>query len=154
MWPELRNSPSSKANQGITLFQCIRMPCFGAEQLISWLSGRRRGMQVSLFALSQVSPRPWDWPLPSLLFHPHMQIPSSANSLVSRALQCEPPIFYSPSHSDMGFLGSSMVQSLPANAGTEGDMGSITGPGRSPGGGNRNPLLYFCQDNLMDRVIW
>jgi len=84
---------------------------------------------------------------------PHAKIPSSANSLVSRALQCRPPIFYSPSHSDMGFLGGSVVQSLPANAGTKGNMGSITGPGRSPGGGNRNPHLYSCQDNLMDRVI-
>ena len=84
---------------------------------------------------------------------PHAKIPFSANSLVSRALQCRPPIFYSPSHSDMGFLGGSVVQSLPANAGTEGDMSSITGPGISPGGGNRNPRLYSCQDNLMDRVI-
>ena len=84
---------------------------------------------------------------------PHAKIPSSANSLVSRALQCRPPIFYSPSHSDVGFLDGSVLQSLLANAGTEGDMGSITGPGRSPGGGNRNPHLYSCQDNLMDRVI-
>ena len=81
---------------------------------------------------------------------PHAKIPSSANSLVSRALQCGPPIFYSPSHSDMGFLGGSVVQSLPANAGTEGDIGSITGPGRSPGGGNRNPCLYSCKDNLVE----
>ena len=29
---------------------------------------------------------------------------------------------------------------LPANAG---DAGSIPGPGRSPGGGNGNPLQYF-----------
>ena len=33
-----------------------------------------------------------------------------------------------------------MVRHLPANAGDTGDMGSISGSGRSPGGGNGNPL--------------
>ena len=35
-----------------------------------------------------------------------------------------------------------------------GDSGSIPGSGRSPKGGNGNPLQYFCLDcleNLMDR---
>ena len=36
-----------------------------------------------------------------------------------------------------GFPGGAMVKNLPANAG---DMGSIPGVGRSPGGGNGNPL--------------
>ena len=33
-----------------------------------------------------------------------------------------------------------MVKNLPANAGDVGDAGSIPGSGRSPGGGNGNPL--------------
>ena len=37
----------------------------------------------------------------------------------------------------MGFPGSSVEESLPANAG---DTGLIPGSGRSPRGGNGNPL--------------
>ena len=43
------------------------------------------------------------------------------------------------------------VKKLPANAG---DWGSIPGSGRSPGGGNGNPLQYFCLENPMDRGAW
>ena len=34
------------------------------------------------------------------------------------------------------------------------DMGFIPGWGRSPGGGNGNPLQYSCLENLMDRGAW
>ena len=44
-----------------------------------------------------------------------------------------------------------MVKNLPANAG---DAGSIPGSGRSPGGGNGNPLQYCCVENPMDRGAW
>jgi len=37
-----------------------------------------------------------------------------------------------------------MVKNLPANAGAAGEAGSIPGSGRSPGGGNGNPLQYSC----------
>ena len=33
-------------------------------------------------------------------------------------------------------------------------MGSIPGWGRSPGGGNGNPLEYSCLGNPMDREAW
>ena len=33
-------------------------------------------------------------------------------------------------------------------------MDSIPGSGRSPGGGNGNPLQYSCLVNLMDRGAW
>ena len=32
-----------------------------------------------------------------------------------------------------------------------GDLGLTPGLGRSPGGGNGNPLQYFCLENSMDR---
>ena len=35
-----------------------------------------------------------------------------------------------------------------------GDWGSILGSGRSPGGGNGNPLQYSCLGNPMDRGAW
>ena len=41
-----------------------------------------------------------------------------------------------------GFPGGSVVKNLPASAGDSGDVGSIPGWGRSPGGGNGNPLQY------------
>ena len=47
-----------------------------------------------------------------------------------------------------------MVRNLPANAVDAGDMGSIPGSGRSPGGGNGNPLQYSCLGNPMERQAW
>ena len=43
-----------------------------------------------------------------------------------------------------------MVKSLPANVGDAEDMGPVSGSGRSPGGGNDNPLQYSCLKNPMD----
>ena len=34
------------------------------------------------------------------------------------------------------------------------DLGSMPGCGRSPGGGNGNPLQYFCLENPMDGETW
>jgi len=42
----------------------------------------------------------------------------------------------------------------PANAGDKGGMGLIPGSGRSPGGGNGNPLQPSCLENPMDRGAW
>ena len=47
-----------------------------------------------------------------------------------------------------------LVKNPPANAGDIGDTGSISGLGRSPGGGNGNPLQYPCLENPMDRGAW
>ena len=47
-----------------------------------------------------------------------------------------------------------VVKSLPTNAGDIEDLGSIPGAGRSPGGGNGNPLQYPCLENPMDRGAW
>ena len=35
-----------------------------------------------------------------------------------------------------------------------GDLGSIPGSGRSPGGGHGHPLQYSCLENPMDREAW
>ena len=47
-----------------------------------------------------------------------------------------------------------MVKNLPANAEDIRDMGSISGSGRSAGGGHGNPLQYFCLENPRDRGAW
>ena len=54
----------------------------------------------------------------------------------------------------LGFPGGSVVKNPPAKAGVPGDLGSIPGLGRSPGGGNSNPLQYFHLGNPMDRGDW
>ena len=54
------------------------------------------------------------------------------------------------SHSQVALV----VKTLRTNAGGSGDIGSIPGPGRSPGDGNGNPLQYSCLGNSMDRGTW
>ena len=44
-----------------------------------------------------------------------------------------------------------MIKNLPANAG---DVGSISGLGRSPGEENGNQLQYSCLESFMDRGAW
>ena len=46
------------------------------------------------------------------------------------------------------FPGGSEGKASACNAG---DLGSIPGSGRSPGGGNGNPLQYSCMENPTDR---
>ena len=48
-------------------------------------------------------------------------------------------------------LMAQTVKNLPANAG---DLGSILGLGRSPGGGHGNPPQYSCLENPMDREAY
>ena len=40
-----------------------------------------------------------------------------------------------------------VVENLPAKAGDLGDMGSMPGSGRSPGGGHGNPLQCSCLEH-------
>ena len=47
----------------------------------------------------------------------------------------------------MGFPGGSVGNNPPANAGDSRDTDLIPGWGRSPGGGNGNPLQYYCLEN-------
>ena len=56
-----------------------------------------------------------------------------------------------PNPISAGLPSGSAVRNLPANVG---DVGSISGLERSPGGGNGNPLLYSCLENPMDRGAW
>ena len=47
-----------------------------------------------------------------------------------------------------------MVKNPSVNARDTKYMGWISGSGRPPGGGNGNPLQYFCMGNIMDRGAW
>ena len=54
-------------------------------------------------------------------------------------------------HFRLGFPCSSDGKESTRNAG---DLGSIPGSGRSPGGGHGNQLQYSCLENPMDRGAW
>ena len=49
---------------------------------------------------------------------------------------------------EWSFPGGSVVKNPPADAG---DVGLISGSGRSPGEGNGNPPQYSCLENPLDR---
>ena len=51
----------------------------------------------------------------------------------------------------MGFPGGSESKESVCNAG---DLGLISGLGRSPGEGNGYPLQYSCLENSMDKGAW
>ena len=54
----------------------------------------------------------------------------------------------------MGLPDGSAGEESACHAGATGDAGSIPGSGRSPQGGNSNPLQYSCLENPMDRGTW
>ena len=49
---------------------------------------------------------------------------------------------------------SQVVQNPPASARDAREVGSTPGSGRSPGGGDDNPLQYSCLENSMARGTW
>ena len=52
------------------------------------------------------------------------------------------------------FPFGAVVKDPFASVGDVGDLGSIPGSGRSPGGGNGNPLQYSFLENPKDRGTW
>ena len=52
------------------------------------------------------------------------------------------------------YQGAPVVENPLANVGDVRDASSISGSGRSPGGGNGNPLQYSCLKNSMSRRAW
>ena len=57
-------------------------------------------------------------------------------------------------YGDRGLPSGSEGKEYTSNARDTGDIVSVPGLGRSPGGGNGNPLQYFCLENPMDRGAW
>ena len=71
-------------------------------------------------------------------------------STVSMNMMKKNYVYYSPSSLRV-FPGGSDGKESACNAG---DLGSIPGLGRSPGGGHSSPLQYSCLENSMDRGAW
>ena len=61
------------------------------------------------------------------------------------------PSVFNHGLSSQGFPGGSDGKESACNFG---DLGWIPGSGRSPGGGNGNPLQYSCLGNPMNRGAW
>ena len=55
---------------------------------------------------------------------------------------------------DKGFPDGSVYKESACNARDRGDASLVPGSGRSPGGGNGNPLQYSCLKNPMDGEAW
>ena len=53
-----------------------------------------------------------------------------------------------------GFLGVTSGKESAYSTGDAGDVGLTPGSGRSPRGGNGNPLQYSCLENPMGRGAW
>ena len=66
----------------------------------------------------------------------------------------EVPVFIAIIIFKLGFLGGSVVENLPDNAGDARDTGSIPALGRSPAQGNGSPFQYPCLGNPIDRGTW
>ena len=49
-----------------------------------------------------------------------------------------------------GAVGGTVGKKLPTNAGDARQVGSTPGSGRTPGGGNGNPLQCSCLENPID----
>ena len=64
---------------------------------------------------------------------------------------CEVGVFKAPRKCINGLSGSSDGKEAACSAG---DLGSIPGLGRSPGGGHGTPLQYSRLENPMDRGAW
>ena len=65
-----------------------------------------------------------------------------------------PVVMYPYLHTLLDWFWSSLLKSLPANAGDIRDTGSMPGLGRFPGAGYHNPLQYSCLKNPMDWGAW
>ena len=51
-------------------------------------------------------------------------------------------------------MREAQVKNPLAITGATGAAGSFPESGRSPGGGNGNPLQYSCLENPVDRGVW
>ena len=97
-------------------------------------------------------PSPSPGPCPCMSPLPRQPLPLSTISWHPEALTLElvRPGLNLPLIS-LGARGDSVVKNQPANGR---DVGSASGPGRSPGEGDGNPLQYSCLENPMDTGAW
>ena len=81
------------------------------------------------------------------------------DNIIKMCSQLSPYPHALPAEQKFVFAHSTFPSPPGGSAGKEsacnvGDLGSIPGLGRSPGGGNGNPLQYSCLENHMDGGAW
>ena len=164
-WPVGKESRHDKSNKGQTSAEKPEMNKgsrgLGGRRGVKGAGERWGGSLGSLrnntlsFSWEQ-NPVPSGWNL--LLQRSSLKSPGGARTLVLVLWGLLPLLSWSEQQSfnticrfDTGFPGGSVVKTMPANVG---DTGSIPGWGRSPEGGNGNPLQCSCLENPMDRGAW
>ena len=140
------HEPLLKSQRPLEIIYCPTcvLSCFSRVQLFA--TPRTVACQA---LLSMGFPRQGYWtglPFPTLRHLPNPGIEPA--SLMSPALASR-------------FFTTSAIWGLPCGldgkesiACNVGDLGSISGLGRSPGGGHGSPLQYSCLENPMDRKAW
>ena len=124
---------SPQAHSGGTATHCKEMSTAGCT--------RNGGMELLKPQVSCWKPQAE----PSLLGDAHFRggVP---HTVLPKCLLLESP--YS------GFPAGSVVKNRPAKAGDRGDTSLIPGSGRSPEGGQDNPLQSSCLKNPVDKGVW
>ena len=114
------------------------------------LEGSWFGMQ-DLVLWSRIKPGPLHWDLWVLTTGPPEESPIVLITYMLVFSNFKIPwTKYSLSVGQL-FPNGSVGKKSTCNAGDTGDGSLIPGSGRSPGGGNGNPLQYSCWDNTMNR---
>ena len=83
--------------------------------------------------------------------HGEPPAPSPSASTLQIFRGCYVLVVKSKINHHLGSPGGAVVKNPLVSAG---DTGLFPGSGRSPGGGNGNPLQYSCLENPMDRGAW
>ena len=103
------------------------------------------------FPFSRGSSQPRDWTQVSLIAGGLFTSWATREALLYYWRLPNTPFICEALVSVPGLPGGSGVKNPPSDAG---DAGSIPGSGRSPRGGNGNPLQYACLENPMNRGAW
>ena len=85
-----------------------------------------------------------------------MGVPRARGTLFLASSPCwtiSQDFWFSSGHPGPGSPGDAVVKNPPANTGDTRDADLIPGSGRSPGGGNSNPLQDSCLGNPMKRSL-
>ena len=89
------------------------------------------------------------WSGSALRCHPQVTWVITAQKII-----VETQVYFAPIQESGALRVSLVVKNPLVNTGDIRDTGSILGLGRSPGGGQSNPLQYSCLENPMDRGAW
>ena len=124
------------------------LPFSNILQLGENLGGLGLDPEEHVWGLYEDGPHPVFWNLVIVCMHAQLCL------ILCNPMECHPPGSSVHGIFQVKILERDAYSSgkdYPCNAGDAGVMDSVPALGRSSGGGNGNPLQYFCLENLMDR---